>query len=197
MLEAVLGSPLVPRVAQAHPGSPGPSARALRHLVPTGFSARGEMTEAQARRHREEAVPDRAGLSRSQIPQLLAGLGFTPGPRRAEPRTSWSIRPAGAGHAMGAARREDHAHLRTRVGGRRHELQGLQHRGPRDGPQRGADLLPEHHRLHAPAGVPNNAFTEALASSFKGTTSSCCGLPDLTRRARRRRRSTTSGPATR
>ena len=173
MLEEVLTSPLVPKVAALI------EKRLGRPLEPfdiwyDGFRPRGAYTEARARRDRPQDDTRRrrptrrtsrtcscSSASRRRRPQFLADH-IVVDPAR------------GSGHAMGAAAAGDQAHLRTRVEQGRHELQGLQHRRPRDGPQRRADLLAQRRRLHAPrTACPTPPSPRRSRSSSRRTTSSC------------------------
>ncbi|MBV8202194.1 MAG: hypothetical protein JOZ15_16360, partial [Acidobacteria bacterium] len=81
----------------------------------SGFKARGRHGEAALDARVKAAFPTVADFQ-AALPELLERLGFS-----AE-RASWLagrivVEPArGAGHALGAVRREDRSHLRTRVG---------------------------------------------------------------------------------
>jgi hypothetical protein len=121
-----------------------------------------------------------------ELPRTLEALGFT-----AE-RAGWLaerivVDPArGAGHAMGAVRREDKAHLRTRVprGGMDYKgynvaLHELGHNVEQVFSLNGIDYW-------ALSGVPNTAFTEAFAFVFQHRDLELLGLEtpsDETRRA--------------
>ena len=91
------------------------AARSLRHLV-RRLQGRGSAQRGGARRDRARSAIRTSRRSRSDLPRILETLGFT-----AE-RAAWLadhivVDPSrGAGHAMGAVRREDKAHLRTRFG---------------------------------------------------------------------------------
>jgi len=143
MLEQVLSSPLVPKVAKLI------QTRLGRPLEPfdvwyNGFRPGSQYTEAQLDEMVAKKYPT-AEAYQKDIPNLLIKLGFSPD-RAQNVANNIIVDPArGSGHAMGASMREEKAHLRTRVEKNRHELQGIQHRSPRNGTQRRADFLPERH----------------------------------------------------
>ena len=82
----------------------------------------------------------------------------------------------GSGHAMGAARRADHPHLRTRVG-----AEGMDYKGYNIAVHEMGHNVEQVFSLHmndhtALAGVPNTAFTEALAFVFQAQDLKLLGL---------------------
>jgi hypothetical protein len=132
----------------------------------SGFKARGRHGEAELDARVKAAFPTVADFQ-AALPELLRRLGFS-----AE-RAAWLaarivVDPArGAGHALGAVRREDRAHLRTRVGEAGMDYKAynvamheLGHNVEQVFSLDGID----HWWL---AGVPNNAFTEAFAFLFQ------------------------------
>ena len=113
MLEQVLSSPLVPKVAALI------EQRLGRPLEPfdiwyNGFRPRGANTEAQLDEIVRKRYPT-ADAYRADMPNVLVKLGFTR--ERAEYLTNnILVEPArGSGHAAGAQMREAKARLRTRV----------------------------------------------------------------------------------
>ena len=92
----------------------------------------------------------------------------------------------GAGHALGAVRREDQAHLRTRIA-----QGGMDYKGYNIAIHEMGHNVEQVFSLNAIdhwylAGVPNNAFTEALAFVFQNRDLELLGLrprSDETRRA--------------
>ena len=174
MLEDVVSSPLVPKVARLI------RERLGRPLEPfdiwySGFKQRGAYSEAQL----DEAVRKRyptAEAYERDIPNLLAGLGFSR-EKAAMLAANIVVDPArGSGHAMGAQRRGDKAHLRTRV-----EKEGMNYKGfniavhemGHNVEQTFSLNLIDHTLLN---GVPNTAFTEALAFVFQGHDLELLGL---------------------
>ncbi len=131
-----------------------------------GFTARGNLAEEVLDRAVRERYPDIESFERD-LPGILERLGF------ASERARWLaerivVDPArGAGHALGAVRREDRAHLRTRVG-----PQGMDYKGFHIAIHELGHNVEQVFSLHGMdywslAGVPNSAFTEALAFLFQ------------------------------
>ena len=183
MLEEVLASPEVSRVAKLV------RERLGRRLEPfdiwyDGFRARDEYTEAQLDEIVRKKYPT-AEAYQKDIPAMLAKLGFA-SERASTLAANIVVDPArGSGHAMGAQRRDDKAHLRTRV-----EKEGMNYKGfniavhemGHNVEQTFSLNMIDHTLLH---GVPNNAFTEALAFVFQGHDLELLGLskPDAKARA--------------
>lgn len=149
-----------------------------------GFSPRAGLDEADLDRTVRARYPTVAAFQ-AALPAILTSLGFS------QDKAAWlSDRivvdaARGAGHAMGAVRREDKAHLRTRVppGGMDYKgyniaIHELGHNVEQVFSLNGVD----HWFL---AGVPNNAFTEALAFVFQARDLELLGLE--TRGEERRR----------
>ncbi|HSS44227.1 MAG TPA: hypothetical protein VLO07_02710, partial [Thermoanaerobaculia bacterium] len=174
MLEGILGSPLVPRAAALI------QKRLGRPLEPfdiwySGFRARGAYSEAQLDEIVRKKYPT-AEAYKKDIPNLLTKLGFSK--ENAEfLADNIVVDPArGSGHAMGAARRQDKAHLRTRV-----EKEGMNYKGFNiavhemgHNVEQTVSLNEIDHTLLQ--GVPNTAFTEALAFVFQGHDLELLGL---------------------
>ena len=174
MLEQVLTSPEVPKVAKLI------EARLGRPLEPfdiwyDGFRARGAYTEAQLDAIVSKKYPT-ADAYRQDIPNILMKLGFTP--EKAKYLASMIVvDPArGSGHAMGAEMRGAKAHLRTRV-----EATGMNYKGFNiavhemgHNVEQTFSLNDVDHTLLQ--GVPNNAFTEALAMVLQGHDLEILGL---------------------
>ena len=174
MLVQVLSSPLVPRVAKRI------EARLGRPLEPfdiwyNGFRPRGAYTEAQLDEITRRRYPTSDAFA-ADIPNILTGLGFTP--ERAQYLAAHiAVDPArGAGHAMGAQRRGDKAHLRTRVG-----PNGMDYKGYNIAVHELGHNVEQTFSLYdvpfnAIEGVPNTAFTEALAFVFQDRDLELLGL---------------------
>lgn len=131
-----------------------------------GFKSRGTVQESELDRLVAEKYPDYKAFDRN-IPDILRKLGFDK--HTAEFLGSKIVvDPArGAGHAMGAERREDNAHLRTRV-----PEQGMNYKGYNiamhelgHNVEQVLSLNRVDHTLLS--GVPNTAFTEAFAFVFQ------------------------------
>ena len=166
----------------AHRAAPRPAARAVRHLVQRLPPAR-RLHRGRARRPgaRSAIRPPRPTTRTCRA--CSRELGFTARARRLPRRRNIVVDPArGSGHALRRAaprRQPAPAHPRRP---RRHGLQGLQHRGPRDGAQRRADLLAQRRRPHAAARRARTPPSPKRSpSSSRPTTSSCSGSPSPTR----------------
>jgi hypothetical protein len=179
MFEQVLASPLVPKVAKLI------QSRLGRPLEPfdiwyDGFRPRGAYTEAQLDAIVAKKYPT-AEAYQKDIPNLLVKLGFTP--EKAQfLANNIIVDPArGSGHAMSAEMRSEKAHLRTRV-----EKTGMNYKGYNIAIHEMGHNVEETFSLNEIdhtllKGVPNNAFTEALAFVFQGRDLELLGLaaPDV------------------
>ena len=183
MLEDVLSSPLAPRVAKLI------EKRLGRKLEPfdiwySGFKPRGTHSEAELDAIVRKRFPT-AEAYKKDIPNLLVQLGFSK-EKAAFLANNIVVDPArGSGHAMGAGRRGDQAHLRTRV-----EKEGMNYKGFNiavhemgHNVEQTISLNEIDHTLLQ--GVPNTAFTEALAFVFQARDLELLGLstPDPQSRA--------------
>ena len=175
MLEDVCGSPLVKEVAKVI------EARLGRKLEPfdvwfNGFRPGADLDEAKLDAITRAKYPTAAAY-KADMPNLLKGLGFSP------ERAAWlasriEVDPArGSGHAMGAQRRGDNAHLRTRVGKDGMDYKGFNiavHEMGHNVEQTFSLNNVDHWLLN---GVPNTAFTEALAFVFQAQDLKLLGQP--------------------
>ena len=174
MFETVLSSPLLSRVADLI------QERLGRPLEPfdiwyNGFRPRGEYREAELDSIVRERYPSAEAYERD-IPNLLEGLGFAPERARAI-AANIVVEPArGSGHAWGAAMREAKARLRTRVGANGMDYKGfniaVHEMGHNVEQTLSLDEI-DHYMLE---GVPNTAFTEALAFVFQDRDVELLGL---------------------
>jgi hypothetical protein len=165
IFESVLASPLVARTARII------GQRLDRELEPfdiwyDGFKARGAFSQQELDAIAAQRYPD-AQAFRDDIPRILLDLGFPSGTATFV-ASHIDVHPSrGAGHAWGAGRRGDPAFLRTRV-----ETSGMDYKGYNiavhelgHNVEQVLSLNRIDHTLLA--GVPNNAFTEALAFVFQ------------------------------
>lgn len=140
-----------------------------------GFKPRGAHSEASLDALTRERYPT-ADAFAADIPRLLTDLGFAP-ERAAFIAEHIVVEPSrGAGHAFGAARRDDNAHLRTRVGAEGMDYKGYNiavHELGHNVEQVFGVTLIDHTLLQ---GVPNTAFTEALAFTFQNRDLELLGL---------------------
>lgn len=184
LLVSVLDSPEVRRLARWI------AARLDRPLEPfdiwySGFKSRGGRCEAELDRVVQARFPDLPAFQEA-LPRTLRSLGFAP------ETAAWLaehivVDPArGAGHALGAVRREDKAHLRTRV-----PRGGMDYKGYNIAIHELGHNVEQVFSLNGIdcwwlAGVPNNAFTEAFAFVFQNRDLELLGLmapgPEVRRR---------------
>ncbi len=180
MLEQVVSSPLVAKVAQLI------QARLRRPLEPfdiwyAGFRPRTTHTEAELDVIVSRKYPSPEAYQRD-IPNLLTKLGFRP--ERAQYLANHIVvDPArGSGHAMGAEMRSEKAHLRTRV-----DKTGMTYKSFNIAVHEMGHNVEQTLSLNDVdfsllQGVPNTAFTEAFAFVFQGRDLELLGLaaPDAT-----------------
>lgn len=183
LLEEVLGSPLVPRVAKLV------EQRLGRRLEPfdlwyDGFRPRARFSEAELDRMTKQRYPTVEAFQKD-LPAILGKLGFAPD-RARYLADRIVVEPArGSGHALGAAKRNDFPHLRTRVGGDGMDYKGFNiaiHELGHNVEQVFSLYEVDHTLL---AGVPNTAFTEALAFVFQARDLEVLGLPPPDAEAKR------------
>ena len=183
MFDDVLTSPLVPRVAKLI------EKRLGRPLEPfdvwyAGFKQRGKYTEAELDDIVRKKYPTPEAYKKD-IPNILQKLGFSK--ERAEyVADNIIVHPArGSGHAFGAGKRGFKAYLRTRV-----EKDGMNYKAYNIAVHEMGHNVEQTFSLNdiddtLRAGVPNTAFTEALAFVFQGHDLELLGLvkPDAKSRA--------------
>jgi len=140
-----------------------------------GFQSRAKYPEKQLDALTKKKYPTAEAFA-ADIPNILQKLGFTKS--RAQYLASHIVvDPArGAGHALQAERRGDFPHLRTRI-----EKNGMDYKGYNiavhelgHNVEQVFSLYNVDHTLLA--GVPNNAFTEALAFVFQARDLELLGL---------------------
>ena len=174
MLEQVLTSPLVARTASLI------RTRLGRPLEPfdiwyNGFRTKPKYNEAELDRIVAERYPN-ADAYRKDIPRMLEQLGF-PRNRAEYIAANIVVDPArGSGHAMGAAMRSAKVHLRTRVatGGMNYKGYNIAVHEMGHNVEQTLSLNEIDNTLLQ--GVPNTAFTEALAFVFQGRDVALLGL---------------------
>jgi hypothetical protein len=182
MFEAVLSSNLLEstgRLIEARLGRP---------LEPfdiwyNGFRARGTYSEADLDAITRKRYPTAAAYE-ADMPNLLVGLGFDE-ERAQELASNIVVEPArGSGHAWGAAMRDAKSHLRTRVGADGMDYKGFNiavHEMGHNVEQTISLNDIDHYMLQ---GVPNTAFTEALAFVFQARDLELLGLTSPSAEAR-------------
>ena len=133
----------------------------------SGFRAAARPPEAELDRLVAARFPTTAAFQ-ARLPETLRALGFAP------ERAVWLAErivvdaARGAGHAMGAVRREDRSHLRTRV-----PAGGMGYKGYNIAMHELGHNIEQVFSLNgidrwALAGVPGNGFTEAFAMVCQG-----------------------------
>ena len=174
MLVQVLSSPLVPKVAKLI------QLRLGRPLEPfdiwyDGFLPRGAYPQAELDAIVSKRYPTPEAYQKD-IPNILVKLGFSL--EKAQYLANHIIvDPArGSGHAMGAEMRSEKAHLRTRV-----EKTGMNYKGFNIAVHEMGHNVEQTFSLNEVdhtllAGVPNTAFTEALAMLLQGHDLEVLGL---------------------
>ena len=183
LLVSVLESPEVEDLARTI------EARVGRKLEPfdiwySGFKSRGQYGEEELNRVVKSRFASVEAFQ-AELPRVLERLGFAP------ERASWLadrivVDPArGAGHAMGAMRREDKAHLRTRV-----SLGGMDYQGFNVAMHELGHNVEQVFSLNgidhwSLSGVPNTAITEAFAFVFQHRDLELLGLQKPSAETRR------------
>jgi len=171
---SVLSSPLGARVGELI------AQRLGRPLEPfdiwyVGFKPRGAYSEAELDAVTKQRYPS-ADAFAADLPRILTDLGFA-AERARFVADHVVVEPSrGAGHAFGAARRDDDAHLRTRVGPDGMDYKGYNiavHELGHNVEQVFGVTEIDHTLLQ---GVPNTAFTEALAFTFQNRDLELLGL---------------------
>jgi hypothetical protein len=174
MFQQILTSPLAPKVAKLI------QSRLGRPLEPfdiwyDGFRPRGKYSEAELDAMVAKKYPT-AEAYQKDIPNLLVKLGFTPEKAAFLADNIIVDSARGSGHAMGAEMRSEKAHLRTRV-----EKTGMNYKGYNIAIHEMGHNVGQTFSLNEIdhtllKGVPNTAFTEALAFVFQGRDLELLGL---------------------
>src|SRR2546427_7889006 len=174
MLEQVLTSPLVPPIAKLI------ESRLGRPLEPfdiwyNGFRPDSRYSESELDAIVAKKYPTAEAYQRD-IPNRFVTLRFSPEHAQYVAQHI-VIEPArGSGHAMGAEMRSEKAHLRTRV-----EKSGMNYKGFNIAVHEMGHNVEQTFSLNDVdytllQGVPNTAFTEALAFVFQGQDMALLGL---------------------
>ena len=182
MFDAVLSSPLLEKTGRLI------EQRLGRPLEPfdiwyNGFRATGDYSQADLDAVTKKRYPTAAAYE-ADMPNLLVGLGFEE-QRARELAANIVVEPArGSGHAWGAAMRDAKTHLRTRVGPDGMDYKGYNiavHEMGHNVEQTISLNDIDHYMLQ---GVPNTAFTEALAFVFQARDLELLGLASPSEEAR-------------
>ena len=148
-----------------------------------GFRASGEYSQAELDAITKKRYPSAAAYD-ADMPNLLMGLGFEED-RAQELAANIIVEPArGSGHAWGAAMRDAKSRLRTRVGPNGMDYKGYNiavHEMGHNVEQTISLNDIDHYMLQ---GVPNTAFTEALAFVFQARDLELLGLASPSEKTR-------------
>jgi hypothetical protein len=165
MLEAALSSQHVARVARIIEQRLGRPLEAF-DIWYNGFRPRGQYSEQQLNDIVSKKYPT-ADAFKADIPAMLMKIGFT-GERADYISRNIVVDPArGSGHALGAEMRSAKVHLRTRVdkGGMNYKGYNIAVHEMGHNVEQTLSLNDiDHYFLN---GVPNTAFTEAIAYVFQ------------------------------
>jgi hypothetical protein len=174
LFERLLGSPAIPKIGRII------EKRLGRKLEPfdiwyNGFLPRGTYTEEELDRITKKKYPDVAAFQ-AALPEILRKLGFAADTADFVASKVVVDPSRGAGHAMGAERRADSAHLRTRIG-----PDGMAYKGYSIAVHEFGHNVEQVFSLNRNdefflKGVPNTAFTEALAFVFQSRDLELLGL---------------------
>ena len=174
LFTTLLSSPVVEEVANLI------SKRLNRKLQPfdiwyDGFKNRGSVDQSQLDILVKEKYPNKAAFE-NDLPNILTKLGFTAEKAKFICDHVSVDASLGAGHALESKMRDDKSMLRTRFGS-----DGMDYKGYNIGIHEFGHNVEQTISLHdVPnyflAGVPNTAFTEALAFTFQGKDLELLGL---------------------
>ncbi|UCC15781.1 MAG: hypothetical protein JSW21_08760 [Gammaproteobacteria bacterium] len=182
MFRQILASPLLGRVAEVV------EKRLGRPLEPfdiwyVGFRPRGAYTEEELNAITRGRYPTPQAYD-ADIPRMLGALGF-PADRAREIAAQITVDPArGSGHAWPLGMHGAQSHLRTRVGADGMDYKGYNiavHEMGHNVEQVISLEEVDHYLLR---GVPNTAFTEALAFVFQDRDLELLGLADADEESR-------------
>jgi hypothetical protein len=131
-----------------------------------GFKARSTMNQEELDQITRAKYPNTAAFE-ADIPNILIKLGFKPDKAK-EIASHITVDPArGSGHAWGAQMKGDKAHLRTRIGADGMNYKGYNiavHELGHNVEQTISLYFVDNYMIQ---GVPNTAFTEAIAFLFQ------------------------------
>lgn len=176
LIRSLLSSPLIVKTAKLIENRLG------RPLQPfdiwyNGFKPRGFYSESELDRIVSKKYPTPMAFQ-TDLPSILRKLGFSNETANFLASKVVVDSARGAGHAMGSQRREDNAHLRTRV-----LSEGMNYKGYNialhefgHNCEQVFSLNRVDHTLLS--GVPNNAFTEAFAFLFQARDLELLGITE-------------------
>ncbi|TAJ12351.1 hypothetical protein DMA11_13195 [Marinilabiliaceae bacterium JC017] len=142
-----------------------------------GFKARSSINEESLNAITQSRYPDAAALKKD-LPRMLMTLGFTPEKANYLAEKIDVDAARGSGHAWGASMRGEKAHLRTRIPESGMNYKGYNiavHEFGHNVEQTTSLYDVDYYMLN---GVPNTAFTEALAFIFQKRDLELLGISD-------------------
>lgn len=131
-----------------------------------GFQSRGEIPEDQLSVLTTRKYPTPAALE-SDLPNILMKLGWKPDKAKEISSRVTVDASRGAGHAWGSAMRGDKAHLRTRIAENGMDYKGYNIAVHEFGHNVEQTITMNDVDYYTLNGVPNTAFTEAVAFLFQ------------------------------
>ncbi|HLN52298.1 MAG TPA: hypothetical protein VK212_01230 [Lentimicrobium sp.] len=142
-----------------------------------GFKSRGGLPEDQLTAMTSSKYPNPAAF-KADMPNILTKLGWDK--KKAEEICSLIVvDPArGSGHAWGSAMRNDYAHLRTRIQDKGMDYKGYNIAIHEFGHNVEQTVTMNDVDYYMLQGVPNTAFTEAVAFLFQKRDLELLGLPN-------------------
>lgn len=142
-----------------------------------GFKSRGGLPEEQLTAMTSKKYPNTAAF-KAELPVILTKLGWDQ--KKANEISNLVMVDAarGSGHAWGAQMRNDHAHLRTRIGDKGMDYKGYNIAIHEFGHNVEQTVTMNDVDYYMLQGVPNTAFTEAVAFLFQKRDLELLGLPN-------------------
>ena len=166
LLKEILSAPVMKDIAELARERLGRSLEPF-DIWYDGFSTRGTRSEAELDRIVGAQYPSAEAFQQA-LPKILQDMGFDKDTSAFLGSKIIVDSARGSGHAWGAERREDNAHLRTRVakGGMNYKGYNIAIHELGHNVEQVLTLNKiDHYLLN---GVPNNAFTEGFAFAFQG-----------------------------
>jgi len=131
-----------------------------------GFKSKPDISEAELSRMTAKKYPDPKAME-ADLPEILKKLGWS-ADKAAKITSLVKVDPArGSGHATGAAMRNDYAHLRTRIAPGGMDYKGYNIAVHEFGHNTEQTITMNDVDYWMLNGVPNTAFTEAVAFLFQ------------------------------
>jgi len=143
-----------------------------------GFKSRGGLPEEELTDMTSSRYPNTAAF-KAELPVILTKLGWEK--KKAEEICSLILVDAarGSGHAWGSAMRNDYAHLRTRLSDKGMDYKGYNIAIHEFGHNVEQTVTMNDVDYFMLQGVPNTAFTEAVAFLFQKRDLELLGLPNV------------------